>query len=207
MVTASDPEPEPELHKVKITFWKGQVFTVDNGPPRGGNAPSAEDIAFIESIKKSQVPAEIGRDCQVELQDKHDEEYKVQPTVFKSFTGGGRRLGDVVPNVVTEATGVASATSSIPASTISAPKATVQVDGSQPVTKIQLRLMDGTRMRAQFNLTQTIGDVRAFVDAAQSGAARPYVLMTTFPNKILSDLSQTVEAAGLKGAQVVQKPA
>ena len=35
--------------------------------------------------------------------------------------------------------------------------------------------------------------------------ARPYVIMTTFPNKTLEDNGQTIEAAGLVNSVVVQR--
>ena len=41
----------------------------------------------------------------------------------------------------------------------------VAVDDSQPVTKLQIKLADGTRMVARFNHTHTIADVRRFINA------------------------------------------
>jgi len=79
------------------------------------------------------------------------------------------------------------------------------IDESQPQTSIQLRLADGTRMVAKFNLTQTVGDIRRFVEAARRGGPT-YDLMTTFPQKILSDSAQTIAEAGLQNAVIVQKP-
>lgn len=34
---------------------------------------------------------------------------------------------------------------------------------------------------------------------------RPYVIATTFPNRVLDDDTQTIEAAGLKSSVVVQR--
>lgn len=40
---------------------------------------------------------------------------------------------------------------------------------------------------------------------SRSGESRPFVLMTTFPNKELTEESQTLQEAGLLNAVVVQK--
>ena len=75
-----------------------------------------------------------------------------------------------------------------------------------PVTSIQLRLSDGTRMVARFNHNQTIADIRRFIDAARPGSTRIYQLQTMdFPPKILNDAALTIEAAGLANAVIIQK--
>lgn len=51
-----------------------------------------------------------------------------------------------------------------------------------------------------------VSDLRQFVVAARPGmAAREFVLMTTFPNKELSDESQTLQQANLLNAVIVQR--
>jgi len=198
---------ESGMAECKLVFWK-DGFTVDGGPLRKP-AENPADKEFMDCIMKGQVPPEIGRDVHVALEDKRSEEYVAPPKVHHSFSGQGRRLGDVVPDVVAAA--VAAPSAAVAAgggsSAAAAPVPKVAVDESQPFTKVQLRLIDGTRMRAQFNLSHTIADIRAFVDAATpAGGGRAYVLMTTFPNKVLDDLTMTVETAKLKNAQIVQKP-
>jgi UBX domain-containing protein 1 len=42
-------------------------------------------------------------------------------------------------------------------------KSSVSVDSSRPVTTIQIRLADGSRLVGQFNHSHTIGDVRRFI--------------------------------------------
>lgn len=196
------------MAECKLVFWKNG-FTVDGGPLRNPEASPA-DKAFMESVMKGEVPAEIGRDVHVALEDKRAEEYVAPPKVVQAFSGVGRRLGDVVPSVVSAAVAspaAAAAAGGGGTAGAAVPAAPVNVDDTQPLAKIQLRLIDGTRMRAQFNLTHTVADIRAFVDAATPpGERREYVLMTTFPNKVLDDATITVEAAKLKNAQIVQKP-
>ena len=51
-----------------------------------------------------------------------------------------------------------------------------------------------------------ISDVRSFVVSSNpESASRPFVLMTTFPNKELSDENLTLSDAKLLNALVVQK--
>jgi hypothetical protein len=45
---------------------------------------------------------------------------------------------------------------------------------------------------------------QALISAEGAGSA-PYVLMAGFPPAQLNDAAQTIEAAGLKGAQITQK--
>lgn len=71
---------------------------------------------------------------------------------------------------------------------------------------MQLRLSDGTRMVARFNHTHTVADIRGFIDAARPGSVGPYSLQTMgFPLKPLTDMKQSIEAASLLNAVVIQK--
>ena len=79
------------------------------------------------------------------------------------------------------------------------------MDDSLPFTSIQLRLADGTRMVDRIYKDNTVGDVRAFIDASRPGATRPYQLQTGFPPKQLADPAQTVEQAGLANSVIIQK--
>uniref|UniRef100_A0A8C6SPF1 NSFL1 (p97) cofactor (p47) n=1 Tax=Neogobius melanostomus TaxID=47308 RepID=A0A8C6SPF1_9GOBI len=84
--------------------------------------------------------------------------------------------------------------------------AAVSLDTSAPVTNIQIRLADGGRLVQRFNHTHRVSDLRSFVVAARPVmAAQEFVLMTTFPNKELSDESQTLQQANLLNAVIVQR--
>lgn len=51
-----------------------------------------------------------------------------------------------------------------------------------------------------------VSDLRQFVVAARPAmAAREFVLMTTFPNKELTDESSTLQQSGLLNAVIVQR--
>lgn len=61
-------------------------------------------------------------------------------------------------------------------------------------------------MVSRFNIHHTVGDIRAFIDASRPGAARNYTLQTVgFPPKQLTDVSHTIEQAGLANSVVIQK--
>nr|XP_020633922.1 NSFL1 cofactor p47-like [Pogona vitticeps] len=82
----------------------------------------------------------------------------------------------------------------------------VTIDESEPTTNIQIRLADGGRLVQKFNHSHRIRDVRLFIaDARPAMAATSFVLMTTFPNKELSDEDQTLREANLLNAVIVQR--
>ena len=120
------------------------------------------------------------------------------------FRGVGRTLGSSSSS--SEAAGEPAETTGASHVAASVPAMGLVVDESQPVTSIQLRLADGTRMVSRFNHHHTIRDVRAFIDASRPGGARSYQLQTMgFPPKQLTDLDQTIEQAGIANSVVIQK--
>ncbi|KAL6520520.1 Plant UBX domain-containing protein 4 [Orobanche hederae] len=197
---ASPQLPESLVHN--IVFW-GNGFTVNDGPLRRLDDP--ENAPFIESVVKSECPKELepaDRRSAVSVNLIRREENCPEPEVRPvSFQGVGRTLGS------------SSATDSGPDATVTAPLLTTPspsmglvVDGSLPSTSIQLRLADGTRMVAHFNHHHTIADIRSFIDASRPGGLRSYQLQAVgFPPKILTDLNQTIEQAGLLNSVVIQK--
>jgi UBX domain-containing protein 1 len=55
---------------------------------------------------------------------------------------------------------------------------------------LRVQMPDGTRLPARFNTTQTVDDVYQFVQRASPATnSRPWVLVTTFPNKEHTDKS------------------
>lgn len=152
------------------------------------------------------------------------------------FSGAGNRLGAPTPSVISD---TASSTSSMPGSFPIGSSSSAgsiagverqsinthfEVDQTQPTTSVQIRLADGTRMPCRMNLTHTIGDIRAFINAyvwlafciylmhltflhssRPENLTRPYTIGTTFPNRILEDDTQTLHAAGLVNSVIVQR--
>jgi hypothetical protein len=81
------------------------------------------------------------------------------------------------------------------------------VDEGKPVTMIQVRLLNGKRLRVKINVDATVGDLVLFVNASGDAGQEDYVLSAGFPPKILEDLEKTVGEVGLQGSQVIQKKA
>lgn len=165
---------------------------------RSGSAPLA-----IMNVERSQ-------EVDVQLEP-HSEKYQQPKKKYKPFSGGGQRLGSPTPgpgssSEETKPATAAAASTSITPTGSAAP--TVDVNDSEPIISLQIRLGDGTRLVSRFNVTHTIGDVYSFVAAATPlGQERAWVLMTTFPSKELQDKSQVLGdlAEFRRGGVVVQK--
>lgn len=71
---------------------------------------------------------------------------------------------------------------------------------------MQIRLSDGSRLTAKFNLTSTVGDLRRFISTARPDVAQPFRLAAAFPPAELVDDAATIQGAGLANAVVQQKP-
>ncbi|QDZ24732.1 UBX domain-containing protein [Chloropicon primus] len=200
-----------------ITFYRNGIFTVDDGEPRDVQDPSNKD--FIDSIGRGEVPREFDtlrkenagglarppmQPVHVNLVSRMEEDY-VPPAKPKyvAFAGQGNKLSDSSCTPAVEPTTAPGGGGS------SAEGTAFEVDETQPVTSIQLRLMDGTRMVARFNPgIHTISDIRAFINRARPSFGTPsasYQLVTSFPTTVLTDESKTIEEAGLANAVILQK--
>lgn len=74
------------------------------------------------------------------------------------------------------------------------------VDAAKPKTKVQLQFPDGTKKAEEFNVDHTVGDLRGVCSKIVGQAVK---VKGGFPPKDLEDDTQTLEAAGLKGAKVI----
>jgi len=138
----------------------------------------------------------------------------------EAFSGAGHRLGSPVPGVISS-----SPSNTLPGSfpssdnnpRLSARDAAFdgsgvaaitrfEVDQSLPMTSVQIRLADGTRLVSRMNLTHTVGHLRGFINASRPGfAARSYTIGTTFPNRTLDDDTVSIDKAGLANSVVVMR--
>ncbi|CAG8440244.1 3058_t:CDS:10 [Diversispora eburnea] len=209
---SSTSSTEPQTTVVRhLTFWRNG-FSIEDGPLMAYNDPANEE--FLRAINSGRAPLALlnvkqDRPVDVRVTRRLDEDYKPSPKKpSQPFSGSGKRLGSPTPAVISNTPGAYPSTSS----TSSAASASTlrpyefEVDESLPVTSIQVRLGDGTRMLARFNHTHTVRDIRNFINASRVGeASRNYVLQTTFPSKELSDESLTIFEASLLNAVVVQR--
>ncbi|XP_067654863.1 NSFL1 cofactor p47-like [Haliotis asinina] len=188
-----------------LKLWKNG-FSMDDGPWRDYNDPANKE--FLDSIGKGEVPRELirlakGGEVNLNMEDHRNEEYVKPKVPVKAFTGAGRMLGSPAPNLVSsppEAAGASAVNDN------TAQQAAVAVDASKPTTSIQIRLADGSRLVAKFNHSHRISDVRNYIISSHPQyAGLNFVLMTTFPNKELTEESLTLEEAKLLNAVIVQR--
>ncbi|WOK99944.1 hypothetical protein Cni_G08656 [Canna indica] len=201
----SAPTPQQPGNVVHNIYFWANGFTVNDGPLRGFDDP--QNAAFLESIlKKSECPKELApadRRSMVHVNLIRKAENYTEPAKrLTPFQGVGRTLGSESSNSsVNEAVVIATSSSTLPSPSIG-----ITVDDSRPSTTIQLRLADGSRMVARFNIHHTVGDIRSYIDASRPDSPRTYQLRTVgFPPKQLNDLNATIEDAGLANSVVIQK--
>ncbi|CBF74156.1 protein phosphatase regulator SHP1 [Aspergillus nidulans FGSC A4] len=204
--TPSGPAQPQIPRRVRRTlhFW-ADGFSVDDGELYRSDDPQNAEI--LNSIRQGRAPLSImnaqhGQDVDVEIKQ-HDEKYVRPKPKYQPFAGKGQRLGSPTPGIRAPAP---SEPAPAPQSSSGPPKP--NVDESQPVVTLQIRLGDGTRLTSRFNTTHTIGDVYDFVSAASpQSQARPWVLLTTFPSKELTDKAAVLGDLPefKRGGVVVQK--
>uniref|UniRef100_A0A3Q3WY25 NSFL1 cofactor p47 n=1 Tax=Mola mola TaxID=94237 RepID=A0A3Q3WY25_MOLML len=194
---------QQDVHVV-LKLWK-TGFSLDNGELRNYNDPG--NAHFLEAIKQGEIPLELrqrsrGGQVNLDMEDHRDEDFTKPKVAFRAFGGEGQKLGSATPELIS-----APATSQQDqAANEAQASASVNLDPSQPVTNIQIRLADGSKLVQKFNHTHRVSDLRQFVVAARPAmAAREFILMTTFPNKELSDESKTLQQANLLNAVIVQR--
>ena len=185
-----------------ITMYR-EGFVVDDGPYRRLDDPS--NRGFLRSLARGQTPEELrgdangpGGNTTVGLVDKRNQDYV---ETFRSFSGAGQSLA---ASSNSNSNG-ASASGVFDPSSLPVPS--TDEDATQPTTSIAVRMLDGSRRVVTIALGATVQELAARVVAAASSAASssssvPFRIVAGFPPKPLQDGSQTVEAAGLKGARV-----
>ncbi|XP_077109132.1 NSFL1 cofactor p47 [Ranitomeya variabilis] len=190
-----------DVHVV-LKLWKNG-FSMDEGELRSYQDPS--NAQFLEAIRRGEIPGELRRLAQggqvnLDMEDHRDEDFVKPKMSFKAFTGEGQKLGSTTPNVLSTASPSQQAENEARASS------SVNIDTSDPTTNIQIRLADGGRLVQKFNHSHRIRDIRMFIASARPAmAATSFVLMTTFPNKELTDENLTLKEANLLNAVIVQR--
>ncbi|XP_075682329.1 UBX domain-containing protein 2B isoform X2 [Rhinoderma darwinii] len=194
-----------ELYKprmqIVLKLWNNG-FSLADGELRSYTDPV--NAQFLESVKRGEIPLELqrwvhGGQVSLDMEDHQDQEYVKPRLKFKAFSGEGKKLGSLTPEIV---------------STPSSPEeehkpflnAEVRLDEQVPTTKIQIRLTDGSRLVQRFNLSHRIADIRHFIIQSRSDFAQTdFVLVTTFPNTELTDEDQTLEEANIVNTVILQR--
>ena len=190
---ASQPRKAPRIKRT-LHFWE-DGFSVDDGELYRLDDPANAEI--LRQIRQGSAPLSImnvekQQEIDVSL-EQHQEKYVAPKKKYKPFSGGGQRLGSPTPGPVTSSEPSRlseSVNSDLNQRRETAPES-VEVNDSEPIISLQIRLGDGTRLVSRFNVTHTIGDLYSFVAASSPASqGRSWVLMTTFPSKELQDKAQ-----------------
>lgn len=198
----------------RLTFWRNG-FTVEDGPLYSYDDPA--NVNVLRAMERGNAPLSLlnvqpGQGVDVNVTRQLDQDYVAPKPKPGGYHGAGRRLGSPVPGDVVS--GSSSGLASGSASGISTPVAGSTDKGKvadlgEGDAVVQLRLCDGSRHKRKFVASGPIEQLYKFVSSEMErngdSGTREWVLQTTFPNKELSDKSQSLKDAGVVGAVVVQK--
>lgn len=206
--TSARGSKSDECDTVTVRVFR-QGFTVDDGDLRPYEDPRNRE--FFESITHNEIPAELRKQgrtmVHVNVEDHLSEDYVKRTPRFKAFAGSGHTLGSPAPATSEDApASVAAAVSGNPAANEAKASSDLNVQQDQPTTMVSIRLADGGRLSARFNLSHTVQDIRQFIGTARPEySGRHFMLLTTFPNKELANPSDTIAQAGLQNAAILQR--
>ena len=168
---------------------------MDDGPYRRLDDPANGE--FLRALAMGRTPRELVESTDgstptntnkvVGLIDKRTEDYV---EAFRSFSGSGATLGGSATAVSTD--GV------FDPSTL--PSTASEMSDDEATTSIAVRLPNGKRKIVKIALAATITDLAIQLrDDAENTSFR---LSSGFPPQPITDISLTIQSAGLKGAQI-----
>jgi UBX domain-containing protein 1 len=220
--SSSNPDDASSLPRHTIIMYR-DGFVVNDGPYRRlGDPANAE---FLRALANGRCPAELGGEgTTVGLIDKRHEDYQPNSsnnnnsnTNFTSFSGAGHSLRSSTTSTsssCTDQSGLLDPEAF--RNVLDSTSSPVAVDTSLPTLSVQVRLANGQRRVVTLNSNATIQDLSlhimwlayAPVNNSQNTEITtvPFVLTSGFPPKPLTEWTQTLDSAGLKGAQITQKP-
>lgn len=185
--STSTRKKRDECDTVTVRVFR-QGFTVDDGDLRPYEDPRNRE--FFESITHNEIPAELSKQgrkmVHINVEDHLSEDYVKRAPRFKAFQGSGHTLGSPAPTMSEDVPAPSAAGN--PAENEAKAAADLNVQQNLPTTMISIRLADGGRLSVRFNLTHTVEDIRRYIGTARPEYfTRQYMLLTTFPNKELSN--------------------
>jgi len=195
---------KPEERHFVLKMWR-DGFSIDGGELRLYSDPGSRE--FMASVMRGAIPAELvkeakGGEVHVDMEDHREEEFVREKVAAKPFQGSGNVLGSIAPSVAPPTADA----SMDPKQAEAAAEAAAKVDPSKPMASIQVRLADGSRLVVKLNHSHTVADLRTYIiNARPQYSGTPFSLLTTFPNKELTEDGQTLSEAGLVGAAVLQR--
>ncbi|XP_047036519.1 NSFL1 cofactor p47 [Helicoverpa zea] len=212
--TADDHEQAPpagnqqqqtdQPRSVRLRLYR-EGFTVDSGPLRHYTDPDHAD--FLNCIRRGEIPPELSGsgEVRVSLEDRRHEECPRHIAKPQPFSGKGHLLGSPTPPTVGATAPVGGDVGDRAANQRAAQEA-VKLDDAAPVTTIQFRLADGSRLTGRFNHSHTVGDLQAYVSRAEPAyQLQAFVLLTTFPSRELADPAATLAQADILNTTLLQR--
>ncbi|PHH89435.1 hypothetical protein CDD83_6067 [Cordyceps sp. RAO-2017] len=181
------PNNAQSLERV-LHIWQ-DGFSIDDGELRRYDDPANQaDLQMIRSGRAPLHLMNVQHDQVVDVKlHQHDTPYTPPPKKYRPYSGAGHRLGSPVPGAGPTSSASTSESNAPPAAAAAASSSnstSPTVDPSQPTIMIRIQMPDGTRLPARFNTTHTVGEIYGFVQGASPATrTRPWVLVTTFPNK------------------------
>ena len=194
-------------------------FMIGNGATTGfRDARDANNAAFIASLRRGEVPAELEDICRrewgreadtvsVNLVDKHTDTYTPPKPKFSFADSKGQQLSSAGSG---GSGGGSEATQQQLASTQRLSRQPAQryaADGAAPSTTLQIVTADRKKHRETFSEQATVAALYAHVATLHVPAApsQSFELVAGFPPKVLADGALTLKQAGICGASVQQR--
>ncbi|XP_033227756.1 NSFL1 cofactor p47-like isoform X4 [Belonocnema kinseyi] len=190
---------------ITLKLWRNG-FTINDGELR--TYDDSKNKEFLSAIKRGEVPIEIqqeiqGAEIRMDMEDHRSEEYIPSKVRLSAFSGKGHILGS--PSPATVGMPVSTGSSDDAANELRA-RSQLIVDTNKPATTIQIRLADGSNVRAQFNLFHTVGDLRRFIITMRPQyASTNFSLLTAYPSTELNEENSTISQANLQNSTVIQR--
>ncbi|KAG7202892.1 hypothetical protein KM043_010037 [Ampulex compressa] len=204
VVSASSSDQQSNSGLITLKLWK-DGFTINDSEIRPYT--EAENRDFLAAIKRGEIPAEIrqqvqGVEVRLDMEDHRHEVYVPPKVKVKAFTGKGHMLGSPSPATVGMTVPTDPADQ---AANEAQAKKELNLDESKPTTTLQIRLADGTSVKARFNLMHTTNDIRRYITTMRPQyAIREFSLLTMYPTKELAE-DKTIEEAGLQNTAIMQR--
>eukprot|EP00096_Caligus_rogercresseyi_P010447 TRINITY_DN3810_c0_g1_i1.p1 TRINITY_DN3810_c0_g1~~TRINITY_DN3810_c0_g1_i1.p1 ORF type:complete len:392 (+),score=149.16 TRINITY_DN3810_c0_g1_i1:86-1261(+) len=211
VIPSSSKSKEDKEREFTLKMWQNG-FSLDEGPLRAYDDPANRE--FLSCIMKGRVPLELVREARggevnIKMEDHKHEDYVKPKVAVNPFQGAGHVLGSVLPSMEeSKATGEAASSPQDQKTAEALAASEVKVDDSKPVTTLQVRLHNGTRLLVKLNHSHTVGDLRRYIRLSRPEVASmtSFALLTTFPNKELSNDEETLQDAELLGAAILLRP-
>ncbi|XP_022127693.1 NSFL1 cofactor p47 [Pieris rapae] len=203
-VTPANAEQADQTRPVRLRLYR-EGFIVDDGPLRPFSDPA--NAEFLSCVRRGEVPPEFtsGHQVRVSLEDRRHEECPRVVSKTQAFSGKGHMLGSPTPATVGATVPVASQVGDRAANQRAAQEA-IGLNETNPVTTVQFRLADGSRLTGRFNHTHTVEDLYQYVSQAEPAyQIQPFILLTTFPSAELNDRTATLATANLLNTTVLQR--